>query len=344
MLADKVDRVECVVGVDTHRDAHTLVVVDGTGRVRSEAVVSANRAGYAEALVVADRHALVRVWAVEGTGSYGAGLVRFLVDRGERVVEVERPVRRGREARLKTDLLDARRAAQHVLSGGGSTPRQSAEGEALRLLVRTRESAVTQRTDATNQLRAAIVTAPDPLRERLQGLTRPALVAACVKLKRRPDDPAQAAFVLAVRGLARRIRELTREADQLQEAIQRRLQAKHPALLERTGIGPIVAAQIVISWSQRGRLRSEACFARLAGVAPIPASSGQTSRHRLDRGGDRHLNRALHTIALCLARTDPQTQRFLAERIAHGKTRRDAIRLLKRYLARSIYRQLEATP
>jgi len=342
MLADTAGRVEFVVGVDTHRDAHTLVVVDGVGRVRAEFVVSASRAGYAEALRFADRHAPVRLWAVEGSGSYGAGLVRYLIDRGERVREVERPTRRGREARLKSDLLDARRAAQHVVSGGGSTPRQSAEGEALRLLVRTRESAVTQRTEATNQLRAAIVTAPDPLRERLQGLTRPALVAACVKLKPRPGDPAEAAFTLAVRGLARRIRELTNEADQLQEAIHRRLKDKHSALLERPGIGPIVAAQVVISWSHHGRLQSEACFARLAGVAPIPAQSGQTSHHRLDRGGDRHLNRALHTLALCLARTDPRTQRFLAERTARGKTRREAIRLLKRYLARSIYRQLEA--
>jgi transposase len=168
-------------------------------------------------------------------------------------------------------------------------------------------------------------------------------VKTCRRLRPAAADAEQAAFVLAARGLAERIRQLTLEADQLEQELTRRLRAQQPALLDRRGVGPIIAAQLLVSWSHHGRLQSEACFARLAGVAPIPASSGQTTRHRLDRGGDRHLNRALHTLALGLARTDPQTQRFLAERIAHGKTRRDAIRLLKRYLARSIYRQLEAT-
>jgi transposase len=344
MLADQAGRVEFVIGVDTHRDRHVLVVVDATsGQVRGELVVAASRAGYGEALRFADRHAGGRCWAVEGTGSYGAGLRRFLADLGERVWEVERPQRRGRDGRMKTDWLDARRAAGHVLGGGGSTPRQGVETDALRVLLRTREGAVTARTEAVNQLRAAIITAPAELRERLSGLTRTQLVKTCRRLRPAAADAEQAAFVLAARGLAERIRQLTLEADQLEQELTRRLRAQQPALLDRRGVGPIIAAQLLVSWSHHGRLQSEACFARLAGVAPIPASSGQTTRHRLDRGGDRHLNRALHTLALGLARTDPQTQRFLAERIAHGKTRRDAIRILKRYLARSIYRQLEAT-
>ena len=345
MLADRAGRVEFVIGVDTHRDRHVVAVVDRLGRVVGEVVVAASRAGYGEALWFADRHAGGgRCWAVEGTGSYGAGLCRFLAGRGERVWEVERPQRRGRDGRMKDDWLDARRAAGHVLSGGGSAPRQRIEADALRLLLRTREGAVTARTEATNQLRAAIITAPAELRERLSGLTRSQLVKACRRLRPAADHAEQAAYVLAARGLAERIRQLTLEADQLEQELTRRLQAQQPALLERRGVGPIIAAQLVISWSQRGRLRSEACFARLAGVAPIPAQSGQTTRHRLDRGGDRDLNRALHTLALSLARTDPQTQRFLAERIARGKTRREAIRLLKRYLARSLYRQLETAP
>lgn len=347
MLADQVCRVEVewVIGVDTHRDQHALVVVDRrSGGVGREAVVAACGAGYQQAVGLADRYAPGgRVWAVEGTGSYGAGLVRYLLGRGERVVEVERPHRRGRDGRQKSDQLDARRAAQLVIAGGGSTPRHSAEADALRLLTRTREGAVSQRTDAINQLRAAILTAPDPLRQRLQGMTRPALVAACTRLTPKPGDPSQAAFVLSARILARRIKALTREADRLEQEIQRRVTARAPALLQRRGVGAIVAAQILISWSHPGRLRNEACFARLAGTAPIPASSGQIIRHRLDRGGDRHLNHALHTLALCLARTDPHTQAFIAHRIARGKTHREAIRLLKRYLARSIYRQLEHT-
>jgi transposase len=174
MLADQAGRVEFVIGVDTHRDRHVLVVVDATsGQVRGELVVAASRAGYGEALRFADRHAGGRCWAVEGTGSYGAGLRRFLADLGERVWEVERPQRRGRDGRMKTDWLDARRAAGHVLGGGGSTPRQGVETDALRVLLRTREGAVTARTEAVNQLRAAIITAPAELRERLSGLTLP---------------------------------------------------------------------------------------------------------------------------------------------------------------------------
>jgi transposase len=242
---------------------------------------------------------------------------------------------------MKDDWLDARRAAQQVLSGGGSTPRQSAQADALRLLVRTREGAVTARTEAINELRAAIVTAPDELRERLSGLARPQLLVACRRLRARPGHPEQAIFVMAASSLARRIGQLSAEADRLEQEIQHRVTSTKPQLLERQGVGPISAAEILASWSHPGRIKNEASFARLAGVAPIPASSGQTKRHRLDRGGDRHLNRALHTIALTLARTDPQTQRFIAERTARGKTRREAIRLLKRYLARSIYRQLE---
>jgi transposase len=345
MLADPKRRVEFVVGVDTHRDQHALVVVDAiSGKMCAETVVVASRAGYAQALEFVDRHAVGdRCWAVEGTGSYGAGLCRFLSGRGERVWEVERPHRRGRDGRMKDDFLDARRAAQQVLAGGGSTPRQGMDTEPLRLLVRTREGAVTARTEAVNQLYAAIVTAPDELRQQLTGLSRPRLLAACRLLRARPDHPQQTIFVMVVHGLARRIRELSTEADRLKQEIQRQVTAHTPALLQRRGVGPISAAELLVSWSHPGRVKNEAGFARLAGVAPIPASSGQTKRHRLDRGGDRHLNRALHTIALSLARTDPRTQAFIATRTARGKTRREAIRLLKRYLARSLYRQLEAT-
>jgi transposase len=343
MLADLDGAVECVVGVDTHRDRHVVVVCDQAGRLVAERVVSADRCGYAVALRFVEAHACgQRCWAVEGTGSYGAGLTRYLIGRGERVWEVERPQRRGRDARIKDDWLDARRAAQHVLAGRGSKPRHGAQTDALRLLVRTRESAVRARTDAVNELRAAILTAPDPLRQRLSRLRWRGLVDACRRLRAHTGD--QAAFVLVARSLATRIHRLAQEADQLEQEITRHVHAQAPSLLERRGVGPIVAAQILVSWSHKGRLQSEACFARLAGVAPIPATSGQTTRHRLDRGGDRHLNQALHTIALSLARTDPATQRFITDRINRGKSRREANRILKRYLARSIYRHLETMP
>jgi transposase len=337
MFAD--DEVRFVIGVDTHAASHAVAVVDAVdGRTRGVWSIAATSAGYRDALGHACLHAPgARVWAVEGSGSYGAGLARFLVAQDERVVEVERPARRGSKARLKSDALDAERAARHVLQTGGATPRLGQDGQALRVLVTTRDGAVRARTAALNELRAALVTAPTELRERLAGMPRGQLIAACRQL--RGEDATR----LSLRLLAGRINQLDQEAGTLEARITQHVAGLAPSLLARPGVGPITAAAILIAWSQHGRLRHEAAFARLAGVAPIPASSGATIRWRLDRGGDRQLNRALHTIALTLRRCDPQTRAFIAERQARGKTTREATRLLKRYLARSIYRHLEAT-
>ena len=331
--------VSFVIGVDTHAERHAVEVVDAaSGQTRGVVTIAATRRGYRDALCHARRHAPgARVWAVEGSGCYGAGLARFLVGQGERVVEVERPVRRGREARLKSDALDAERAAHHVLQTGGATPRLGADSQALRVLVTTRDGAVRARTAALNELRAALITAPGELRERLAGMPRGQLIGACRQL--RGEDATR----LSLRLLAGRISQLDQEAGTLEARITQHVARLAPSLLARPGVGPITAAAILVAWSERGRLRHEAAFARLAGVAPIPASSGATIRWRLDRGGDRQLNRALHTIALTLRRYDPQTRAFITERQARGKTTREATRLLKRYLARSIYRQLEAT-
>ena len=339
--------VRFVIGVDPHADSHAVAVVDGASRGTQSAItIPATRRGYQDALDHACQNAPgARVWAVEGSGSYGAGLAMFLSARGERVVEVERPARKGsRAARLKSDALDAERAAHHVLSGGGTTPRLGADTQALRVLVTTRDGAIRARTAALNELRALVITAPPSLRERLHGLTQARLVAACGTLRcHSPHDAQYQATVLALRLLAGRIKHLTQEAGTLEAQITRQVRALTPSLLARPGVGPITAATILIAWSHPGRVRNEAAFARLAGVAPIPASSGKTTRHRLDRGGDRHLNRALHTIALSLRRTDATTQAFITHRTSHGKTPREATRSLKRYLARNIYRHLQAT-
>jgi transposase len=343
MFAD--DGVGFVIGVDPHADGHAVAVVDGASRRTHSAItIPATRRGYQDALDHALHNAPgTRVWAVEGSGSYGAGLAMFLSARGERVVEVERPARRGRAARLKSDALDAERAAHHVLSGGGATPRLGADTQALRVLVTTRDGAIRARTAALNELRALIITAPPQLRERLQGLTQARLISTCSRLRGRSGDSQQEATMLALRLLAGRILHLQREAHTLEAEITRQVTALTPSLLTRPGVGPITAATILVAWSHPGRVRNEAAFARLAGVAPIPASSGKTTRHRLDRGGDRQLNRALHTIALSLRQNDATTQAFITHRTTQGKTPREATRLLKRYLARSIYRQLEAT-
>lgn len=344
MLADDVS---FVVGVDTHADGHALALVEAaTLRTRRCLTIPATRRGYRQALRLACRHAPGRrAWALEGSDCYGAGLARFLSERGECVLEVERPARNGLRGRLKSDALDAERAARQVLAGSaGARPRLGQETQALRALLATREGAVTACTAALNQLRALIVTCPPDLRERLQGLSEAPLLAACARLRSGRSDSERAALALALHSLALRVRQLRAEARTLEAELQRRLQALAPALLARRGVGPISAAAVLITWSEPGRLRSEAAFARLAGVAPIPASSGKLVRYRLDRGGDRRLNRALHTIVLSLRRIDPETKAYIARRVSEGKSERDAVRCLKRYLARSLFRTLETMP
>jgi transposase len=343
MLADEVS---FVLGVDTHAEAHALALVEvSSRRTRRSLSIPASRRGYRQALRLARRQAPGRrAWALEGSGCYGAGLARFLSERGERVLEVERPAREGSRGRLKSDALDAARAARQLLAGAGVEPRLGPQTQALRALLSTREGAVCACTAALNELRALLLACPPQLRERLQGLSEAALLNACIRLRPGRGDSERAALALALRSLALRVRRLRGEAQTLERELARRVQALAPALLARRGVGPISAAALLVAWSQPGRLRSEAAFARLAGVAPIPASSGKLVRHRLDRGGDRRLNRALHTIVLTRRRLDAETKTYIARRISEGKSEREAVRCLKRYVARSLFRLLEAMP
>jgi transposase len=333
-----------VVGVDTHRDEHVLAVLTAAaGAVVAEQAVGTNGRGYWEALCLAERYAPgARAWAIEGAGHYGAGLARYLSERGEAVLEIGRTPRAERRLRGKDDPLDAVRAARTALASETLTlPRSGERREALRLLLVARRSAVDVRREALVQLRSVIVTAPDRLRDELRGLPVQRLLDRCSRLRRSAAAaPDELAVRIVLRTLARRIEAVTAEADQLDCEILAHVRALAPVLLEQPGVGPIVAAQLIVAWSHSDRLRSEACFARLAGVAPIPASSGQTIPHRLSRGGDRQLNRALHTVILHRRQHDPATRDDIARRIAEGKPTRDAVRLLKRYLARHLYRLL----
>jgi len=336
-----------VLGVDTHRDELVVAVVTApAGAVVAGTAAATNARGYRELLRVADRHAPGRrAWAIEGTGSYGVGFVRCLAARGETVLELSRTPRGERRLRGKDDALDAARTARAALASETlALPRAGERREALRLLLVARRSAVDVRREALSQLRAVIVTAPETLREQLRRLPTGALLERCSRLRRTHSTADELATRLVLRSLARRIQAATVEADELEQEILTHVRALAPTLLDEAGVGPIVAAQLIVAWSHHGRLRSEACFARLAGVAPLPASSGQTQRHRLSRGGDRQLNRALHTIALHRRQHDPATRDYLARRIAEGKTKREATRLLKRYLARHLYRLLEQQP
>jgi transposase len=341
MVADELDY---VVGVDTHRDEHVLaVVVAPAGAVVARRAVAANAHGYAQALRFADSYAGGRrVWAVEGAGHYGAALARFLSGRSETVLEAGRSPRGERRLQGKDDGLDAIRAARAALGHQLGSPRAGQRREALRVLLVARRSAVDVRREALVQLRSVIVTSPDRLRDELCKLPVQRLLDRCSRLRcSKTATPDELAVRLVLRTLARRIEAATVEAAELEREILAHVRTLAPQLLDEPGVGPIVAAQLIVAWSHQGRVRSEAAFARLAGVAPIPASSGQTTRHRLSRGGDRQLNRALHTVILHRRQHDPATKAYIARRVAEGKSRRDATRLLKRYLARHLYRLLQ---
>jgi hypothetical protein len=342
MLADRVDH---VIGVDTHRDAHAAAVVAPSGGLEAQVRVAADAAGYKRLLRFASERAPGRrVWAIESTGSFGSGLTTFLLERGEWVVEVDRPARPARRTGAKSDQLDAARAACEALAREHlAQPRRRGEREAIRVLLATRQGAILARTKAIGQLKALIVNAPEQLRQHVRKLTTDEQLARCARLRTSPSQSLEhRATIIALRSAARRALTLQAEAADLESQLEPLISELAPVLLAEAGVGVISAAQILNAWSHPGRFRSEAAFASLAGAAPIPASSGQTVRHRLNRGGDRQLNRALHTIVLSRLTHHAETRAYAARRTAEGKTPREIRRCLKRHLARRLYRLLEA--
>ena len=340
MLEGKVD---AVIGVDTHRDSHTAAILDHNGGLIAELAVPSNQAGYEQRLdFIAERALGRRCWALEGTGCYGAGLTSFLLDHGEWVTEIDRPKRSGR-TQAKSDALDAVRAGREALSREQlACPRRRGQREALRVLQLTRAGAVKVAADARRHLKALLVTAPEPLRQALRGGTWLRQARACATLTAAPSDPVEyRATVRALRTTAERLLAANQEATQLGKELAALVRAMAPTLLGQPGVGPVTAAQILISWSHPGRLRSEAAFAMLAGTAPIEASSGQVVRHRLNRGGDRQLNRALHTIVLLRERYHQPTKWYVARRTGEGKSEREIRRCLKRTIGRQLFRLLE---
>jgi transposase len=341
MLADGLD---VVIGVDTHKRTHTAAVVSVTGVILDRVTVPADPVGYRRLAALGAGYGR-RVWAIEGTGSYGAGLTTLLLSLGEKVVEVDRPARAPRRAGVKTDDVDAVRAARQALSDeAASEPRCRGHREAIRVLLTTRAQVIGFRTQAIASLHALVTTAPDSVRERLRHLPAGALVRACGALRGSGRQSAEEfATTMALRATARRITSFDSEARQLETQLRDLVVQLAPSLLQATGVGPVVAGQVIVSWSHRGRVRSEAAFAKLAGAAPLEASSGSIVRHRLSRSGDRQLNRALHTIVLTRTHRDPATRAYIARRTAEGKTMREIKRCLKRYIARQLYRELERT-
>lgn len=346
-LADLVDH---VIGVDPDRDRITAAVVcAATGAEVASKTFRADPRGYGQAMRWADLHTEAgrRAWSIESTGSFGAGLSCALTTKSEFVIEFDHPSSRPSKDGAKSDSLDAVRAAREILGRKTwSAPRSRGAREGLRTLITARDSAKVARVAAINVLKALIVTAPADLREELRRRPLMDLVARCQRL--RPDtatDPEYAATKLALRSTATRVRQLTDECHDLEMAMLPLVRSLAPNLLDEPGVGVLVAAQLLVSWSHPGRCRHEAAFARLGGVAPLEATSGQNqTRHRLSRGGDRQLNRAFHTVILARAKSHQPTKDYIARRISEGKTKREAMRCLKRYYARHLFRILEATP
>jgi len=334
------------VGVDTHKDLHVAVALDGLGRWLAELATPVTADGYQQLRRWAFDLGQVESSGVEGAGSYGAGLARYLPRCGERVIVVNRPDRATRHRRGKSDPIDAEAAARAVLAGTATgTPKNGDDRvEIIRMLKMTRDSAVKSQTQAVNQLKAVLVTAPDELRESLTALGLVTLLERCAALRPGELTTPLSAAKHALRLLARRALTLRAEAKELREHIDRLTTAAAPTLVELIGIGPDTAAALLLTDGDNpNRLRSEAAFAALCGTNPVPASSGKITRHRLNRSGDRQANAALHRAVITRMHWHEPTKIYVERRTAEGKTKPEIMRCLKRYLARQVYRCLLPT-
>ena len=329
-----------IVGVDTHRDEHVAVAVDWLGARLGQHRLPTVPRGYESLHCWASGLGEVVAFGIEGTGSYGAGLARFLAGRGRTVIEVNRPDRSTRRRLGKSDPVDAEMAARSVLAGvARDYPKSGLDNvEMIRMLKIVKDSAIKARTQAVNQIKALIVTAPSELRHQLVGLDVSRLVARCARF--RPGHlvtPAGAAKY-SLRLLARRHGQLTSEIEGINNELLRLTAETAPTLVELFGVGPDTAATLLVTaGGNPERLRSEAAFAALCGVNPIPASSGRTNRHRLNRGGDRQANAALYRIVLVRLRYHEPTKEYMSRRMGEGMTKPEVIRCLKRYVARQVY-------
>ena len=334
-------------GVDTHLDLHVAAALDANGGVLGVESFPATRAGYRDLHAwLAGLGGLVRV-GVEGTGAYGAGLSRFLRAAGVEVIEVDRPNRQARRRHGKSDPLDAVEAARAALSGRARSIAKSADGcmEAMRALLVAKRSARDVRIKSLNQIRHLSFTAPDDLRERLQGVGRDALAPHAAALRpRQGGDVVTYGTKLALRTLGRRVLDLDEQTAVIDTALDELVVATAPSLESLYGVGTDTAAIFLVAAGDNpGRIRSEAAWAHLCGVAPVPASSGKVTRHRLNRGGNRQANHALWRIVITRMGSEPRTRVYVQRRLAEGLTKPEIIRVLKRYVAREVYRHLPRT-
>jgi transposase len=343
MLAEVVD---AIIGADTHRDTNQLEIARPSGAVIATRSFSNDSAGHAEALAWIFEHAPGPrlVLSIEGTRSYGAGLTRAATAAGIPVIEAEQPTRKTRRGKGKSDPMDAHLAVLYALGLDADklpTPRADGDREALRILLCARQELTATSTAQTNRLKALLRDGDDNDRRLARGELTVTTLSALIK-RRLPRGASREQVIRHAE--IRRLAVAVRDAGRILTANRAELAAivndLVPELTERPGIGPVSAAQTIVSFSHPGRCRNDAAFAKLAGTSPLEVSSGQTQRHRLNRGGDRALNRALHTIARTRMRSDPATKAYVARRRAEGKSNREIRRCLKRYIARQLYRVL----
>lgn len=333
-----------VAGVDTHKNSHALCVLDDRGRVAFKGEFEATEEGYSRIAGAIGDPADCEGVGIEGTSTYGAGLTRHLVSEGYEVYEVLRPKRaRRRPGEAKTDLADAERAARDVAAGTGlSRPKEKCGWvEQVRMLQTAREQAVKVQTAVTNAARGLLVTAPDGLRRRLDRKSGKALMEAILRA-RSSGDPVEESALRALRSLAKIWRSARSEAERAREGIRALMEDRARPLMDMAGSSELAAAKLVVAAGGcGGRIGGEAAFASLCGAAPVEASSGKVRRHRLNRGGDRQANRALHSIVLVRMRHDERTRAYVRRRTQEGLSKKEIMRCLKRYVAREAYKRLQ---
>jgi transposase len=337
--------IEVIVGVDTHADTHVAVAIDQHGRHLGELAVPATREGYQRLCGWARNLGEFRRAGVEGTGTYGAGLTAFLAAEQVEVIEVNRPNRQHRRRHGKSDPADAAAAARAVLSGEATAIPKSRDGivEAIRVTQVVRRSAIKARTQAANQIASILYSAPEPIRDELRGLSSRRRIDQAARWRPGAGIDPTASTRRAIRRLARRWLDLDDEIQQLTTELDHLVHHAAPTLLSEFGVGPDVAAKLIIAAGDNPhRCRTEASFAALCGANPIPASSGKTNRHRLNRGGDRQANNALWTVAFVRLSQHPETRAYAERRTAEGLSRIEIMRCLKRALARRFHRILVA--
>ena len=331
-----------VIGADTHLDTIHLAALDAVGKPLADAEFRSCPRGYTAAIAWARKQGDVQLAGVEGTSSYGMGLTSALQEAGIAVVEVIRPDRSARRRKGKSDPLDAYAAARIALAGEGVAVPKDEHTTALRALLTARRGAVKARTATINQIKSLLVTAPADLRERYREHNRTTLIRGLARCRPSAQThPTALAVLTACKALAQRVEFLEAQDRDLTTQIDQLVTALNPGLRAARGVGPDTAAQLLVTaGGNPERLRSEASFAALCGTAPVPASSGKTKRHRLSRGGDRAANNALHRVALVRMSSEPRTRDYVQRQLTNGRSKMEILRLIKRALAREVFRLL----